>query len=153
MMNENMGSPVGVYRRNIPFPRIAVFFALTFATVIPVYALLNHRPDKDLSIYLFMFVMGWCVVMGFLWLSRQVWKVTLFEGGLRGPTRGLRFRTMAWSEIHSPERMAMWVRPLRIGFDAALLLEPADRRGILITEPLERMEEFREHVRRLLYQN
>jgi hypothetical protein len=76
-------------------------------------------------------------------------KVTLFEGGIRGPTRGFGFRTLAWDDIRSAERMPMWGRFLEIGFDAALCLQATGGPGIVITEPLVGMQEFREQVRRL----
>jgi hypothetical protein len=43
----------------------------------------------------------------------------------------------------------MWARSLGIGFDAALCLQATGGPGIVITEPLVGMQEFKEHVRRL----
>jgi hypothetical protein len=47
----------------------------------------------------------------------------------------------------------MWARSLRIGFDAALCLQATRGPGIVITEPLIGMQEFKEHVRRFAGEN
>jgi len=87
--------------------------------------------------------------MAYLWLTPVIWKVTLFEGGIRGPTRGFGFQTLAWKDIRSAERMSLGLRSLGIGFDAALCLHATGGPGIVITEPLVGMQAFKEHVRRL----
>jgi hypothetical protein len=148
-MKETIGSRVGVFRRKIPLLRAAILFALLFALVTVVGVVLTHRPNMDLVGYLFAYVTSWCLVVACLWLTPLIWKVTLFEGGIRGSTRGFGFRTLAWNDISSAERMPMWARSLRIGFDAALCLQATRGPGIVITEPLVGMQEFKEHVRRL----
>jgi hypothetical protein len=97
----------------------------------------------------FAYVTSWCLVVACLWLTPLIWKVTLFEGGIRGPTRGFGFRTLAWDDISSAERMPLGLRSLGIGFDAALCLQATGDPGIVITEPLVGMQEFKEPVRRL----
>jgi hypothetical protein len=57
--------------------------------------------------YLFAYVTSWCLVVACLWLTPLIWKVTLFEGGIRAPTRGFGFRTLAWDDISSAERMPL----------------------------------------------
>jgi hypothetical protein len=117
-MTETIGSRVGVFRRKIPLLRAAILFALIFALVTAVAVVLTHRPDTDTFGYFFAYVTSWCLVMVCLWLTPLIWKVTLFEGGIRGPTRGFGFRTLAWDDISSAERMPLGLRSLGIGFDA-----------------------------------
>src|SRR5512145_2365007 len=106
-MIEAIGSRVGVFRREIPLRRAAILFALIFALVTAVAFVLTHRPDMDVSAYLFAFVASWGLVMACLWLSPLIWKVTLFERGIRGPTRGFGFQTLAWDRISSAERLPL----------------------------------------------
>ena len=148
-MIETIGSRVGVFRRKIPLRRAAILFALIFAVSTAVLFGLTHRPNTDVLGYLFAYVMSWCLVMACLWLTPLIRKVTLFEGGIRGPTRGFGSRTLAWDDISSAERMPLGLRSLGIGFDAALCLQATRGPGIVITEPLVGMQEFKEHVRRL----
>ena len=148
-MIETIGSRVGVFRRKIPLLRAAILFALIFALVTAVLVVLTHRPNTDVFGYLFAYVTSWCLVMACLWLTPLIRKVTLFEGGIRGPTRGLGFRTLAWNDISSAERMPVVLRSLGIGFDAALCLQATRGPAIVIYEPLVGMQEFKEHVRRL----
>ncbi|HEX2459636.1 MAG TPA: hypothetical protein VHJ58_05760 [Vicinamibacterales bacterium] len=148
-MKETIGNRVGVYRRKIPLLRAAILFALIFALVTAVAVVLTHRPNTDILAYLFAYVTSWCLVVACLWLTPLIWKVTLFEGGIRGPTRGFGFRTLAWDDISSADRMPLGLRSLGIGFDAALCLQATGGRGIVITEPLVGMQELKEHLRRL----
>jgi hypothetical protein len=152
-MIETIGSRVGVFRRKIPLLRAAILFALIFALVAAVMVVLTHRPNTDVFAYLFAYVTSWCLVMACLWLTPLIWKVTLFEGGIRGPTRGFGFRTLAWDDIRSAERMPLGLRSLGIGWDAALWLQATGGPGIVITEPLIGMQEFKEHVRRFAGEN
>jgi hypothetical protein len=148
-MIETIGSRVGVFRRKIPLLRAAILFALIFALMTAGLFVLTHRPNTDVLGYLFTYVTSWCLVMACLWLTPLIRKVTLFEGGIRGPTRGFGFRTLAWDDISSAERMPLGLRSLGLGFDAALCLHATGVPGIVITEPLVGMQEFKEHVRRL----
>jgi hypothetical protein len=148
-MKETIGNRVGVYRRKIPLLRAAILFALTFALATAVLAVLTHRPNADWFGYLFAYVTSWSLVMACLWLTPLIWKVTLFEGGIRGPTSGFGFRTLAWDDISSAERRPFGLRSLGIGFEAALCLQVTGGPGIVITEPVVGMEELKEHVRRL----
>ncbi len=148
-MKETIGNRVGVYRRKIPLLRAAILFALIFALVTAVAVVLTHRPNTDMLGYLFAYVTSWCLVVACLWLTPLIWKVTLFEGGIRGPTRGFGCRTLAWDDISSAERMPLGLRSLGIGFEAALCLQATGGPGIVITEPLVGMQQFKEHVRRL----
>jgi hypothetical protein len=150
-MAETIGNRVGVFRRKIPLLRAAILFALIFALVTAVAVVLTHRPNTDVFGYLFAYVTSWCLVVACLWLTSLIWKVTLFEGGIRGPIRGLDFRTrtLAWDDITSAERIPMWARSLGIGFDAALYLQATGGPGIVIIEPLVGMQAFKEQVRRL----
>lgn len=92
-----------------------------------------------------MYVTTCCLVLGGLWLATfWFWKVTLFEGGVRGATYSLGLRTLAWGEIISAERL-----PLHYVFHAAVRLQPSRGPAIFITEPLVGAQEFKEHVRRL----
>lgn len=148
-MIEPIGSRVGVFRRKIPLLRAAILFALILVLVTAVAVVLTHRPNTDVFGYLFAYVTSWCLVVASLWLTPLIWKVTLFEGGIRGPTRGFGFRTLAWNDISSAERMPLGLRFLGIGYDAAVSLQATGGPGIVITEPLVGMQEFKEHVRRL----
>jgi hypothetical protein len=106
-MMETIGNRVGVYRRKIPVLRAAILFALILALVTAVAVVLTHRPNTDVFGYLFAYVTSWCLVVACLWLTPLIWKVTLFEGGIRAPTRGFGFRTLAWIDISSAERNAI----------------------------------------------
>jgi hypothetical protein len=90
-MIETIGSRVGVFRRKIPLLRAAILFALIFALVAAVMVVLTHRPNTDVFAYLFAYVTSWCLVMACLWLTPLIWKVTLFEGGIRAPPAGSAF--------------------------------------------------------------
>jgi hypothetical protein len=89
-----------------------------------------------------------CLVFGCLWFIILLWKVTLFEGGVRGPTHSLGFRTLAWSEISSAERIPLHMKSIN-PWEAVLQLQPSRGPAIWINEPLLGMQEFKEHVRRL----
>ena len=148
-MIETIGNRVGVFRRNVPLLRAAIFFALVFALVTGVAIVLTRGPDTDMLGYAFAYVMSWSLVMASLWLIRSISKVTIFAGGIRGPTGGFGFRTLAWSDISSAVRMPMGLRSLGIGFDAALCLQGPGGNRIVITEPLDGMQQLKELVRRL----
>jgi hypothetical protein len=148
-MIEIIGNRVGVFRRQIPLLRAAILFALMFAMVTAVAVVLTHRPSMDTFGYLFAYLSSWCLVVACLWLIPVIWTVTVFEGGIRGPTRGFGRRTLAWDDISSADRLPLGLRSLGIGFDSVLCLQATAGPGIVITEPLAGMHEFREHVRRL----
>jgi len=148
-MIEPIGSRVGVFRRKIALLRAAILFGLMIALTTAGLVVLTNRPNTDVFAYLLGYVTSWCLVVAYLWLTPLIWKVTLFEGGIRGPTRGFRSRTLAWDDISSAERMPLGLRSLGIGFDAALCLQATRGPGILIIEPLASMQEFKKHVRRL----
>jgi hypothetical protein len=87
------------------------------------------------------------VLMG-LWLTTRIWKVTLFEGGVRGPTPSMGFRTLAWDEISLVERIPLHMKPIN-PFESVLRLQTSHGPAICVNEPLLDMQEFKEHVRRL----
>lgn len=122
-MTRPIGSPVGVFRREIPILRAAILFALINAPVMVAMAVVTHRPDVDVLVYVFAYVTSCGLVVAMLWLLPSISKVTLFEGGIRGPARRFGFRTLAWDEIGSAQRIPFWARSLGIGFDAALCLD------------------------------
>jgi hypothetical protein len=86
-MIDTIGGQVGVFRRKIPLLRAAILLALFFALVTAGLVVLTYRPNADVFGYLFAYVTSWGLVVACLWLTPLIWKVTLFEGGIRGPTQ------------------------------------------------------------------
>jgi hypothetical protein len=148
-MIEAIGSRVGVFRRQIPLLRGAVVFALFLALSTAALAVLTNRPNTAVFVYVFVYVASWCLMVVCLRFVPLFDKVTLFEGGIRGSTGGFGFRTLAWDDISSVKRLPLPARFLGIGYDGALSLQATEGRGIMIPEPLDGMQEFKEHVRRL----
>lgn len=148
-MTETVGSRVGVFRRKIPSRRAAVLFALLLAPVTAALAVLTYRANTNVFVYVFAYVASWCLLVACFWFVPLIDQVTLFEGGIRGSTGGFGVRTLAWDDINSVERMPLPARSLGIGYDGALCLQATEGRGIVIPEPLDGVQEFKEHVRRL----
>jgi hypothetical protein len=144
-MKEAIGHRVGVFRTTI---RPAVLLALSGLTLVtPLVAILTKTPfdTSNMTALLFVYAATCCLVWACMWLATfWFWKVTLFEGGILGTTYSLGFRTLAWGEIISAERI-----PLAVRFHTALRLQPSRGPAIVITVPLVGMQEFKEHVRRL----
>lgn len=140
-MKETIGRRVGVFRTRIR--RAVLLMPILLALAAAALGVLT-KPGFD-SALLVVYVMTCCLVSGCLWLAtRWFWKVTLFEGGVRGATHSLGLRTLTWSEISSVERI-----PLHYVFQGSLRLQPSRGPAIFITEPLVGAQVFREHVRRL----
>ena len=149
-MKEAIGSRVGVFRTTM---RRAVFrMPILFALVAPVVGVLTKRGSvtytSNMTVALLAAAAGCCLTLACLWLITLIWKVTLFEGGVRGPTDSFGFRTLAWGEIRSAERIPLPLQSITL-FHAVLWLRPSRGPAISINEPLVGMQEFKEHVRRL----
>ena len=145
-----IGSRVGVFRTRI-WPAVLLMPILLALATAAVRFLTRHRLDTsnievglaDGILPVYVAVCG--LVMGCLWLATfWFWKVTLFEGGIRGATSSLGLRTLTWGEIVSVERI-----PVHYVFHASVRLQPSRGPAIVITEPLVGGQEFKEHVRRL----
>ena len=129
-MNETIGNRAGVYRTTMRREAFRLPILLALATVL-VVVLTQHRVDTanmDLSDRvtgpLVAFAAGCCLVGGSLWLHTWIWKVTLFEGGVRGPTYSLGLRTLAWAEISSAERIPLHLQSIN-PYHAVLQLHPS----------------------------
>jgi hypothetical protein len=154
-MKEAIGRRVGVFRTTM---RRAVFrMPILFALVAPVVGVLTKRGSvtytSNMTVALLAAAVGCCLTLASLWLITLIWKVTLFEGGVRGPTHSFGsltpgLRTLAWGEIRSAERIPSPLKSIT-PFHAVLWIRPSRGPAISINEPLVGMQEFKEHVRRL----
>ena len=152
-MNEVLGSQVGVFRTTMrpQVFRLPILFAA--GTALVIFLNLGKRgsstdPSDLTAAALFAFVVSCGLGFAALWLQTVIWKVTLFEGGVRGPTPNFGFRTMAWGQISSAERIPLHLKSIN-PFHAVVRLQSPAGPPIVITEPLAGMQEFDEHVRRL----
>jgi hypothetical protein len=157
-MQEAIGNRVGVFRtapRRRFFLRMPILIALVGALAILINST-KRGPDTSNLDLATMGLVVWAAACGLLFLglwliTTLLWKVTLFEGGVRGPTYNellLPFRTLAWGEIISAERIPFLLQSIN-AFQSVLRLHPSRGPGIVIYEPLGGMQEFKEHVRRL----
>jgi predicted membrane protein len=154
-VKESIGNPVGVYRTTLrrAVLRLPILIALVEALA---FVLTKPRVDSsDMDVFrlatgaLLVWAAACCLVFACGWLhTTLIWKVTLFEGGVRGPTSGFRSRTLAWGEISSAERMPFHFQSIN-PLHAALQLRARQGPGVLLYEPLVGMQEFKEQVRRL----
>jgi hypothetical protein len=147
---ETMGNRVGAYRTTMRREVLRLPIPMALVAVLVVVLTTRGKLDafRSATETLFAYAAVCCLVFACLWLCTLIWKVTLFEGGVRGPTSGFRFQTLAWSEIRSARRIPLHLQSIN-PFRAVLQLQPSRGLGIQITEPLAGMQEFKEHVRRL----
>jgi hypothetical protein len=150
-MKETIGNRIGVYRPTMRRAVLRLPILIALVSALGVVLILGKSDMDTLFLVkgaLFAYAAACCLVFASLWLTTRIWRVTLFEGGVRGPTSGFRSRTLAWSEISSAERLPFHLQSIN-PFRAVLRLQPSRGPAIWIYEPLVGMQEFKEHVRRL----
>ena len=153
-MKEIIGNRVGVYRTTMRREVLRLPIPMALVTALAVFLTRRRLDTANMDVYrlagdaLVVWAACCCLVFAGLWVSTRIWKVTLFEGGVRGPTSSLGFQALAWGEISAAERTPLHMRSIN-PFHAVLLLHASQGPGIWINEPLLGMPEFKEHVRRL----
>lgn len=113
-MTETIGRRVGVFRTRI-WPAV-LLMPILLALVTAVVVVLTKRGVDTSNMDTFLakdallvYATTCCLVLGCLCLATfWFWKVTLFEGGVRGATYSLGFRTLTWGEISSVDRTPRW---------------------------------------------
>jgi hypothetical protein len=156
-MNENIGNKVGVYRTT--FRRAVFSMPIVIALVTVVVVVMNQwkqssNVDTDFfeRVVIFAYIASNVLVIAGLWLFTWVWRVNIFEGGIRGATDWGFRKTLAWSEINSVDRFPTALR-LISPFQAILRIHHSNGPDIWIYEPLIGQQEFREQVQRLAGEN
>ena len=156
-MNKALGPRVGVFHTAIRIEVLRLPIPMALVTGLAIFLTKDKRgldtSNMDLLLLakeaFFVWALVCCLIFLCLWiLTKLLWKVTLFEGGVRGPNYRWGFRTLAWDEITSAKRIPLHFQSIN-PFHAVLEVHTSRGPEISMNEPLGGMQEFQEHVRRL----